>query len=251
MRANLQGSVVCVTGSARRVGRAVMLAFAEQGAHVVIHHGASDADAASAAEEARAHGVDALVVKADLSDPAAIEQMFAAIRAHYGRLDVLVNSAANFKRNDLLNISVEEWHAVINTNLRAPFLATQHAARLMIAGGRGGVILNISDNSGLNAWPSRPHHSISKAGVIMLTQVAALALAEHNIRVNCVVPGPVLVPAGAAPEVLDEITAALPLKRIGNPQDIARAMVFLATNDFATGTLLRVDGGEGLAGGET
>ncbi|NJL34336.1 MAG: SDR family oxidoreductase [Chloroflexaceae bacterium] len=163
----------------------------------------------------------------------------------------MVNSAANFLRTPLLEIGFDEWQEVLGVNLTGPFLCTQHAARLMIAGGQGGVILNISDNSGLNPWASRPHHSIAKAGVLMLTQVAALALAPHNIRVNCVVPGPVLVPAGAAPDVLDAIAAALPLKRIGEPTDVARALVFLATNDFATGSILRIDGGEGLVHGET
>ncbi|NJP07757.1 MAG: SDR family oxidoreductase [Chloroflexaceae bacterium] len=251
MQPDFKGQVVCVTGSARRVGRAIMLAFAERGAHVVIHHGNSDADAASAAEEARAAGVEALVLKADLADPAAIEQLFKDIQAHYDRLDVLVNSAANFKRNQLLDISLEEWHSVIDTNLRAPFLATQHAARLMITGGRGGVILNISDNSGLHGWAERGHHSIAKAGILMLTRVSAKALAEHQIRVNCVVPGPVLVPAGASPAVLDSLADMLPLKRIGTPEHIAQAMVFLASNDFATGSVLSIDGGEGLVGTET
>ncbi|MCG8351799.1 MAG: SDR family oxidoreductase [Chloroflexales bacterium] len=251
MLSSLKDKVVCVTGAARRVGRAIALACAQAGANVVIHHGASDADAASAAAEARSYSVDALIVKADLSDPGEIAQMFDAIRAHYGWLDVMVNSAANFKRTPLLDVPLGEWQAVIDTNLRAPFLCIQHAARLMIASKRNGVIVNISDNSGLNAWASRPVHSISKAGVVMLTQVAALALAEHAIRVNCVVPGPVLAPAGSPPEVLGAIAAALPLKRIGNPDDIARAVMFLATNDFATGTVMRVDGGEGLAGGET
>jgi len=164
---------------------------------------------------------------------------------------VLVNSAASFRRTPLLEIDFAEWQSVIGVNLTGPFLCTQHAARLMIAGGRGGAIVNISDNSGLKPWAARPHHSVAKAGVIMLTQVSALALAEHDIRVNCVVPGPVLRPAGEPEEVLDQIARGLPLGHIGQPADIARACVFLATSDFATGSILRVDGGEGLAGGET
>jgi NAD(P)-dependent dehydrogenase (short-subunit alcohol dehydrogenase family) len=177
--------------------------------------------------------------------------MFQTIGEHYGRLDVLVNSAASFNHTPLLDVTYEEWQAVLGVNLTGPFLCTQHAARLMVEGGRGGAIINISDNSGLNAWAARPAHSISKAGVLMLTQVSALALAEHNIRVNCVVPGPVLRPAGEPENTLDAIAAGLPLKRTGNPDDIARACIFLATNDYATGSILRVDGGEGLAGRET
>jgi NAD(P)-dependent dehydrogenase (short-subunit alcohol dehydrogenase family) len=251
MQLDLKGAVVCVTGAARRVGRAIALEFARQGAHLVIHHSSSDADAESAAAEARALGVEALIVKANQADPDDVTRMFDAIREHYGRLDVMVNSAASFKRTPLLEIDFAEWQSVIGINLTGPFLCTQHAGRLMVAGGRGGAIINISDNSGLKPWAARPHHSIAKAGVIMLTQVSSLALAEHNIRVNCVVPGPVLRPAGEPEEVLESIARGLPLKRIGQPNDIARACVFLATNDFATGSILRVDGGEGLAGGET
>jgi NAD(P)-dependent dehydrogenase (short-subunit alcohol dehydrogenase family) len=251
MQLDLNDSVVCVTGSARRVGRAIAVGFAQEGAHLVIHHHASPEAAAGAAEEVRSYGGDALVVSADQSDPAAVERLFCAIRAHYGRLDVMVNIAAGFKQTPLLDVTFGEWQAVLGVNLTGPFLCTQQAARLMIDGGQGGAIINISDNSGLNPWPARPHHSISKAGVIMLTQVAALALAEHNIRVNCVVPGPVLRPAGEPEEVLDAIAQGLPLKRIGHPEDIARACVFLARNDFATGAIVRVDGGEGLARRET
>ncbi|NJL05088.1 MAG: SDR family NAD(P)-dependent oxidoreductase [Chloroflexaceae bacterium] len=127
MLVDLRGKVVCVTGSARRVGRAIMLACAAQGAHVVIHHGNSDEQAQQAAAEARAYGVDALIVKANLEAPTAIADLFQQIAAHYGRLDLLVNSAANFKRTPLLDIELAEWESVINTNLRAPFLCTQHA----------------------------------------------------------------------------------------------------------------------------
>jgi 3-oxoacyl-[acyl-carrier protein] reductase len=256
MQTSLKNSVVLVTGSARRVGRAIALEFARNGAHLVIHHGNSPVDAESAAAEARALGVEAIVVQADQSKPEEVSRMFEAIHAHFGRLDVLVNSAANFKKADFLEIGFEEWQSVIATNLSGPFLCTQHAARLMIAGAlagnaRAGSIINISDNSGLKPWASRPHHSIAKAGVIQLTQVAALTLAQYGLRVNCVVPGPVLRPAGEPDVMLDQIARGLPLGRIGEPSDIARTCVFLATNDFATGTVLRMDGGEGLVGGET
>lgn len=250
---DIAGKVVFVTGSARRVGRAIAHAFAEQGANLVIHHSSprSADDAHSSAEEVRKLGGDALVVSGNQAVASDVEAMFAAIKAYYGKLDVMINSAAIFKRTDLLDISEAEWDQVMGINLKGPFLLTQHAARLMIENENPGVIVNISDNSGLNAWASRPHHSISKAGVIMLTQVSALSLAEHKIRVNCVIPGPVLVPADADASVLDEIAEALPIGHIGNPTNIAQACVFFTQNDFATGSILRVDGGEGLAGGET
>ena len=249
----LKNKVVFVTGSARRVGRAIGLEFARQGADLVIHHASpsSEQDAQSAADEAKAQGVDAIIVTGDQSNPDDVARMFAAIKAHYGRLDVMVNSAANFKRSPLLDIDFEEWQEVIGVNLTGPFLLTQQASRLMIAGGQGGAIINISDNSGLTPWKDRPHHSISKAGVIMLTKVSAVSLGEHGIRVNCVIPGPVLPPAGEPESVFGEIAAALPLGHGGNPGNIAQACVFLATNDFATGAVLRIDGGEGLVSGKS
>ncbi len=140
MQRDLTDAVVCVTGAARRVGRAIALEFAHQGAHLVIHHSSSDAEAHSAAEEARRLGVEALIVKADQADPDGVAAMFETIRARYGQLDVLVNSAASFRRTPLLEIDFAEWQSVIGVNLTGPFLCTQHAARLMIAGGRGGAI---------------------------------------------------------------------------------------------------------------
>lgn len=246
-----EGKIVFVTGSARRVGRAIALAFAEHGANLIIHHASPSSadDAASAAGQVREMGRDAIVISGNQGNSADVEAMFAQVKAHYGKLDVMVNSAAIFKRTDFLDITEQEWDQVLNINLKGPFLLTQQAAHLMQD--NGGVIINISDNSGLNPWASRPHHSISKAGVIMLTQVSALGLAKYNIRVNCVIPGPVLVPADADESVLDEIASALPVGHIGNPRNIADACMFLASSNFATGSILRVDGGEGLVGGET
>jgi NAD(P)-dependent dehydrogenase (short-subunit alcohol dehydrogenase family) len=247
MERDLKGKVVCVTGSARRVGRAIAMEFARQGADVVIHHHASPEEAECAAAEARSYGVRAFVVAADQADPDAVARMFDDIRSHCGRVDVLVNSAASFDHTPLLDMTYGDWQRVQGVNVGGPFLCCQQAARLMREDGRGGAIINISDNSGLTPWKSRPAHSVSKAALIMLTQVSALALAEYDIRVNCVVPGPVLHPAGKPDDDLDVLARELPLGRIGNPQDIARACVFLATNDFMTGTIMRVDGGEGVA----
>lgn len=245
MEYDLKGKIVYVTGAARRVGRAIALGFAREGAHLVIHHSQSDAEAESAAAEARALGVEALIVKGDYSTYEAVAANFEAVRAYYGRVDVLVNSASVFERNDLLEIPPDEWRRVIDVNLSGPFWCTQHAGRLMRETG-GGVILNIADNSGLRPWAKRPHHSISKAGLIMLTQVTARALAAVNIRANCLVLGPVLPSPGMTSEQWARVEARLPLKRSGDPEDAARAAVFIARNDFITGAVLRVDGGEFL-----
>lgn len=253
MNSEIKDRVVFVTGSARRVGRAIALGFARQGAKLVVHHSSSGSagEAQSTAEQIRSQGCEVLIVNGDQSKSENIRRIFAEIRKYYGRVDVMVNSAAVFKAGDFLEIDEEEWDLVMDVNLKGPFLLTQHAARLMRETGNGGVIINISDNSGLNGWARRPHHSISKAGVIMLTKVSALTLAEHKIRVNCVVPGPVLRPAGEPSSVIKGIAKALPVGHIGNPENIAAACIFLARNDFATGSIVRIDGGEGIAGGQT
>lgn len=246
MQAHFKDKVVLVTGSARRVGRAIVLGFAQSGAKVVVHHHNSDAEAESAADEVRALGAEALVVKADQSKPDEVTRLFTTIADHYGRLDVLVNSAANYMRTPLLDVSFEEWQTVLGVNLTGPFLCTQAAARLMIAQGQGGSIINIGDNGGLKPWKTRPHHSVSKAGVLMLTKVSAVSLGEYGIRVNCVIPGPVLQGDGESDALWHDLALKLPIKRTGQPQNVVDACLFLAGNDFVTGAILNVDGGEQL-----
>lgn len=246
---DLKERVAFVTGSARRVGRAISLAFAEQGASLVIHHvsPSSAEKARTTVDEAKALGVDAMITTGDQSNPDHVSRMFMEVRGYYGRLDVMVNSAALFERANLLDVDYEAWQRVMDVNLTGPFLLTQRAARLMIETEDPGVIINIGDNGGLTGWVSYPHHSVSKAGVVMLTKVSALALADHNIRVNCVVPGPVLLPPGSTSAMEERMAASLPVGRLGAPENVAHACVFLAQNDFATGSVLRVDGGEGIA----
>jgi NAD(P)-dependent dehydrogenase (short-subunit alcohol dehydrogenase family) len=247
MQQDLQGKVALVTGSARRVGKGIMLGFARAGAHVVIHHGASPDEAEAAADEARAFGVRAVVVQANLADRAQIAPAIEAAAAEFGRLDVLVNSASVFSSEDFLEMPAETWQEALDVNLSAPFYATQTAGRLMRARNIAGCIINIADNSGLRPWPARPQHSVSKAGLIMLTQVTAAALAGVQIRANCIVLGPTLPSPGMTEQDWGRIEARLPLQRSADVDDPARAAVFLATNDFITGAVLHVDGGEWLA----
>jgi NAD(P)-dependent dehydrogenase (short-subunit alcohol dehydrogenase family) len=246
MLISLKDKVVMVTGSARRVGRGILLGFAAEGANVVVHHHNSDEDAERTAADARALGVDALIVKGDHAHYASVVRNFEQIKAHYGRIDVLVNSASIFQSADLLDIPPDEWDRVMHINLRAPFWCTQQAGRMMRDAGIAGSIINIADTSGLRPWAARPHHSISKAGLIMLMEVTAASLALHQIRANCLVLGPVLPSTGQSEESWRKTEARLPLKRSGDPDDAARAAVFLATNDYLTGSVIRVDGGEWL-----
>ncbi len=241
----LAGKVALVTGSARRVGKAIALELARQGMRQIVHHSSSDQEAAETAAEIKALGVDAIIVKADQTIPGDVQRLFDTIRQHYGRLDVLVNSASIFHRASIIDLSLEEWQNVLDTNLTGPFLCSQQAARLMRETGSGGSIINIIDLSAFAPWSGYPHHSVSKAGLKMLTEVLALSLAPE-IRVNAVAPGPVLRDDDHTPEQWERAGQRLPLKHTGDPMDVAQAVVFLASQPFITGVTLRVDGGESL-----
>lgn len=247
MEAELRGKVVLVTGGARRVGKGIALGFARAGANVAIHHHASPDEAATTADEIRACGVRAWVAQADFSQCGEIAPAIEGAAAHFGRLDVLVNSASVFGSGDFLELTADDWQQALDINLSAPFYATQAAARLMRQQNIPGSIVNIADNSGVHPWPERPQHSVSKAGLIMLTQVTAAALAPYQIRANCIVLGPVLPSPDMSAGHWRGVEARLPLGHAGTVDDPARAAVFLATNDFITGAVLSVDGGEGLS----
>jgi 3-oxoacyl-[acyl-carrier protein] reductase len=246
MEIALTDQVAFITGAARRVGKQIALALARHGCDIVVHHRASPQEAEETAQEIRAIGRRALVVQGDHSQHEAVLANFESAQAEWGRLDILVNSAGVFPQGDFLSISPAEWEETLHANLSAPFWCSQAAGRLMRQHGRGGCIINIGDNGGVRGWAKRPHHSISKAGVLMLTQVAAKALAAHQIRVNCIVPGPVLPAEDMSPSYWQNVQQRLLLSQAGQPDDVARAVVFLAQNNFITGAILAVDGGEGL-----
>lgn len=247
MEQDLHGKVVLVTGGARRVGKGIALGFARAGAHVAIHHHSSPGEAAETADQIRAFGVRAWVVQADFSKRELVAPAIEEAAGHFGGLDVLVNSASVFGSGDFLDLPADDWQQALDLNVSAPFYATQAAARLMRQQNTPGSIVNIADNSGLHPWPRRPQHSVSKAGLIMLTQVSAAALAPYQIRANCIVLGPILPSPGMSADDWRAVEARLPLLHSGDADDPARAAVFLAANDFVTGAILHVDGGESLA----
>ena len=243
---NLQGQVALVTGSARRVGRAIAGALAAAGADIVIHHHASPDAARSTAEELSDLGVRTLVLQADLTDLSEIDRLFQSTERTFGRLDILVNSAAILQRRPALEIDGPDWDAVMNLNLRAPFFCSRWAARLM--GDVGGKIVNIADVAAFQPWPAYAHHSISKAGLVMATRVLARALAPR-IQVNAVAPGPVLPPEEFTDEERRRIAEGTVLKRLGAPSDVADAVLFLIRSDYITGETILVDGGKMLLSG--
>ena len=242
----IRDRIALVTGGAHRVGRSIALALAREGAHVAItYHTSADA-AQQTVAEIEVCGVGGLAVRCDQSDPAQVAAVFDAIQAQWGRLDILVNSAAIMQQKLFLDITPQDWDATLGVNLTGPFLFSQYAGRMMLAqSASGGVIINIADEAGLTPWPRYVHHSVSKAGVIMLTRAAALALAPE-VRVNAIAPGPVLKPEGWTDERWETLRPSTPLDRLGSPQDVIEAVLYLIRAEFVTGHVLVVDGGRTL-----
>ncbi len=237
----LAGRVALVTGGARRLGRAFVEALAAKEMRVAIHHGNSKADADALVASLRGLGVDADSFAADLRDAAAATALPERVVARFGQLDVLINSAAVMERVNVADTTVAVWDAVINLNLRAPFFVAQAAAPHLARA--HGTIVNMADLGGLEPWPNYAAHSISKAGVVMLTKVLAMALAP-DVTVNAIAPGTVLVPDDYDTEKRAFLSESTPLRRLGTPQDAVDAMLYLVERGgFVTGETLVVDGG--------
>jgi NAD(P)-dependent dehydrogenase (short-subunit alcohol dehydrogenase family) len=236
----IPGRTALVTGGARRVGRSLALALAEAGADVVVNYNASADDARATVAEIEACGRRSIAVRADVSRASDVAHLIAATEQAFGRLDILVNSAALFHRTPFLQISEAEWDHVLAVNLKGPFLLSQAAAPLLAKDG-GGTIVNIVDLSALQPWPSFGHHAVSKAGLLHLTRVMARALAPA-IRVNAIAPGTVLPPEGQGEEGSERRV----IERDGTPTDVVEALLYLVRADFVTGENLLVEGGRML-----
>jgi len=233
--------VALVTGGARRLGRAFVEALAARGMRVAVHYGSAEAEARGVVEGLRSAGHDAEMFGADLRDAAAAMELPDRVAAHFGRLDVLVNSAAIMERATLDQTTVERWDAIINLNLRAPFFVAQHAAPHLTRA--HGTIVNIADLGGLEPWPNFAAHSISKAGIVMLTRVLAVSLAPE-VTVNAIAPGTVMVPDDFDEVKREFLSATTPLQRLGTPEDAVGALLYLVEQArFVTGETLVVDGG--------
>jgi pteridine reductase len=238
----LQGRVALVTGAAKRIGRAVALRLAEEGAEVVVHYRGSKEEAAEAVAEITKLGRRAMAIQADLSDVSQIKRLISEAGKNFGRLDILVNSAANFLPASIVSTTEQVWDASLGTNLKAPFFCAQAAAPWLKRS--RGVIVNFADVGGLLAWPGYIPHCVSKAGVIMLTRCLAKELAPE-VRVNAIAPGTITMP-GDPPEWEEDFIKRAPLRRSGKPSDVAETVVFLARSEFITGQVIVVDGGRTL-----
>jgi pteridine reductase len=243
MPQELEGRVALVTGAGKRLGRAVALRLAAEGADVAVHYGKSAAEAREVVAEIEKLGRRAAAFSAELTNVPAIQKLVADVAAHFGRLDILINSAANFLQTKFGETSEASWDASLGTNLKAPFFCAQAAAPHLAKSGRG-VIINFADIGGLLGWREFLPHSVSKAGVILLTRILAKELAPR-VRVNAIAPGTITMP-GDPPEWQRDFIRRAPLQRTGTPDDIADAVMFLIGAEFITGQVLVVDGGRTL-----
>jgi NAD(P)-dependent dehydrogenase (short-subunit alcohol dehydrogenase family) len=227
-----------VTGAAHRVGRAIALELARQGFAIALHYHHSREAAEATAAEIAALGLPAYLLPADLADPAQIEDLFTRTAALPHPLRVLVNSAAVMPRADLREMPVEEWDSTLDLNLRAPWMSSTEPPQ----SGGGGVIINITDSGASKAWTGFPAYIVSKAALETLTRLLARALAPA-VRVNAVAPGLILPSADLAVEQWQRLVDRLPLRAAGQPEDVARAVIFFLQNPYITGQVLAVDGG--------
>ncbi|HEX6089815.1 MAG TPA: SDR family oxidoreductase [Gemmatimonadales bacterium] len=238
---DLRGRVALVTGGGQRLGRAFAAALAGRGMRLAIHYNASADGATGLRDEIRALGGTAECFGADLTDAAAASELPGRVAAALGGLDVLVNSAAVMHRIPFEETTVAQYDAIMDLNLRAHFFVTQGAAAMLRTA--KGKVVNIADLGGLEPWPSYAVHSLSKAGVVMLTQVLARVLAPE-VTVNAIAPGTVLVPDSYDEAQRARLERETPLRRLGTPEDAVGALLYLLEGaDFVTGEVLVVDGG--------
>ena len=231
-----------MTGAAKRLGRAVALRLAGEGADVAVHYKTSQPEAQDAVREIEKLGRRAVTIGANLREVSEIKRLFDEAGKQFGRLDILVNSAANFLPASTVSTTEEIWDAALDTNLRAPFFCAQAAAPWLRR--TQGAIVNFADAGGLVGWPGYIPHSVSKAGVIALTKVLAKALAPE-VRVNAIAPGTITM-EGDPPEWKADFIRLAPLGRTGSPSDITDAVLYLVRAGFMTGHVLVLDGGRSL-----
>jgi len=249
--APLQGKTALVTGGARRLGRASALALAQAGADVAITFRTSAREAQHTVVDLAGFGVRAFALRCDVTDEASVKSAMKEVGRQLGRIDILVNNAANYQTADFERITLRQWDAIFASNTRGPFLVSREALKWMRRRRPGNQkpeakIINMGSLGGLRPWATHAHYCSSKAALHMLTRVMAKALAPE-IAVNAVAPGMIDLGEKAAAAFMRRMAKQTPMRRNGRDDEIAAAVLFLATAPhFITGQILAVDGGLGL-----
>lgn len=242
----LDGKTAVVTGASRGIGRAIALQLASEGANVVVNFSGSEQKAQQVVEEITSLGVKAIAVQANVSDSESVQNLMNAALEQFGSIDILVNNAGITRDNLIMRMKEEEWDDVINTNLKGVFLCTKAVTRQMMKQCSGRII-NITSIVGVMGNAGQANYVAAKAGVIGLTKTTARELASRNILVNAIAPGFITTEmTDALPEeIKSSMLAQIPLGSLGEPEHIAKAVVFLASEDsnYMTGQTLHIDGG--------
>jgi pteridine reductase len=236
-----RGSAALVTGGAVRVGRTLALGLAREGVRVVVHYHRSERPARALVEQIHAAGGQAVAVAGDLSQMESLERVAKQAEDAFGGIDILVNNASVFPAESLEDTDEVLWDHTLAVNLKAPFFLMQKLATGMRRRG-GGVVVNLADLAGLQVWRGYAAHGLSKAALVHLTRVAARSLAPE-VRVNAIAPGTVLPPESMPEEEVARLAGRIPLRRIGRPDDVLEALLYLIRAEYVTGEVLLVDGG--------
>ena len=240
----LSGQTAFITGAAKRLGRASALALAQAGADIAITFQHSARDAQHTVIDIGGHGVRALALRCDVTDPKSVKAAVKEAARELGGINILVNNAANYETAEFDKLTVRQWDAIFASNTRGPFLVSQAALKWLRE--RKGKIINMGSLGGLRPWPTHAHYCSSKAALHMLTKVMAKALAPE-IAVNAVAPGMIDLGEKAAAAFMRKMAKQTPMMRNGTGEEIAAAVLFFATAPhFITGQILAVDGGLGL-----
>lgn len=243
---DLTGKTAVVTGGSRGIGRAICIELAKQGANVVVNYSGSEDKAKQVVSEIEELGVKAIAIQANVADSAAVDAMMKQTIEVFGTLDILVNNAGITRDNLLMRMKEQEWDDVVDTNLKGVFLCTKAVTRQMMKQ-RAGRIINISSIVGVAGNPGQANYVAAKAGVIGLTKTCAQELASRNILVNAIAPGFITTEmTDSLPEELKEaMLKQIPLAKLGQPEDVAKAVVFFASDhaNYITGQTLHIDGG--------
>jgi pteridine reductase len=248
----LKTKVALITGSGkRRVGNAVAMALADRGYNIALHYNHSEEEARQTVAEIEGKGVRAAAFQADVSNEADVARLFDETLAAFERLDVLVTAAAVWQPKPLEEMTADDVRRQFDVNTLGTFLCCRSAGLIMAARPEGGSIVTIGDWATARPYPGYAAYFVSKGAVATLTRTLAVEFASRNpaVRVNCIEPGPVMVPADLAGHEVKGIIAGTLLKRLGQPENVAQAVVFLVENEYVTGVCIPVDGGRTIASG--